>query len=532
MAVIALGKPIKSNLDGEHGAMAYIINPAKTDGGRLVSSNYELNAATSNPHRLAQPMIDDNLAAPKGIQDNSRLAYHIKMSFSPDDPVTPERVHELGVEFAQRITGGDYKFVVATHTDRHHLHNHIMICAAAQDAPHLKAELPKDIIDQWRETSDMICRREGLSVIAQPVGHAIEPVEDGTPDSASTPDRQPHANTTMPRTSDEQDNAERSRRGYSMAELYSTLKGLGVKDRIRTSVDLIASRAESFDELVDMLDINDIHVELRGSHLTYTYKPTGFKIRDSKLGPAYDLENVMARVGDSPVVPITFNRHLIAKQTRRTVTVWLPGTKRRKRITLPRTSVVTNGSTCRAFLPVDRRQPVTDRSGRFVEHVTSPGLYQWFGMPQSHVAPLTRMEHLPVEAGKSIGQRHYYAAQARQLDDLADRVNALNAAVRWRNAAGGDANEGLRLLRGKVNTAHGNLQAAVVALNDAIANGDTDAEVEARSEVETREHLAERYDRELASIERALKQTHSDEQEQAQRREQQCRNTNRRGRHL
>lgn len=496
MAVIALGKPIKSNLDGEHGAMAYIINPAKTDDGRLVSSNYATTG--TDWHRLAQPMIDDNLAAPKGIQDNSRLAYHVKMSFSPDDPVTPEQVHELGVEFARRITGGDYKFVVATHTDRHHLHNHIMICAAAQDAPHLKAELPKDIIDQWRETSDMICRREGLSVIAQPVKHA----------------------------------AEQERRGYSMAELYSTLKGLGVKDRIRTSVDVFASRAESFDELVDMLDINDIHVELRGSHLTYTYKPTGFKIRDSKLGPAYDLENVMARVGDSPVVPITFNRHLIAKQTRRTVTVWLPGTKRRKRITLPRSTVVTNGSTCRAFLPVDRRQPVTDRSGRFVEHVTSPGLYQWFGLPQTHVAPLTRMEHLPVEAGKSIGQRHYYAAQARQLDDLADRVNALNAAVRWRNAAGGDANEGLRLLHESVNEAHANLQTAVVALNDAIANGDTDAEVEARSEVEARELMAEHYDGELASIERALKQTRSDEQEQTQRREQQRRNTNRRGRHL
>lgn len=142
------------------------------------------------------------------------------------------------------------------------------------------------------------------------------------------------------------------------------------------------------------------------------------------------------------------------------------------------------------------------------------------------------MEHLPVEAGKSIGQRHYYAAQARQLDDLADRVNALNAAVRWRNAAGGDANEGLRLLHESVNEAHANLQAAVVALNDAIANGDTDAEVEARSEVEARELMAEHYDGELASIERALKQTRSDEQEQTQRREQQRHNTNRRGRHL
>ena len=531
MAVIALGKPIKTNLDGEHGAMAYIINPAKTDGGRLVSSNYEETG--TDWHLLAQPMIDDNLRSPRGIRKDSRLAYHIKMSFSPDDPVTPELVHRLGVEFARRITGGDYKFVVATHTDRHHLHNHIMICAAARDAPHLKAELPKDIIGQWRETSDMICRREGLSVIARPAGRSTANRDpDPTPDEWEGPDAsRPQSMETTDGSNESEIGEPTGPRGYSMAELYATLKGLGVKDRIRTGVDVFAARAESFDDLVDMLGINDIHVELRGSHLTYEYRPTGFRIRDSKLGQAYSLENVMARVGDSPVVPITFNRHLIARQTKRTVTVWLPGTKRRKRITLPRTSVVMNGSTCRAFLPVDRRQPVTDRSGRFVEHVTSPGLYQWFGMPQSHVVPLVRMEHLPVEAGASVGQRHYYAAQARQLDALADRVNALNAAVRWRKAAGGDANEGLRLLRESVNETHANLQAAVIALNDAIANGDTDAEVEARSEVEARELMADHYDGELASIERALKQTRSDEQEQAQRREQQRRNT-RRGRHF
>ena len=145
MAVVKLGRPVKSNLGGDNGAMAYIINPAKTDGGRLVSSNYE---RTRTDHdALAEGMLDDNRRSPKGIRKNSRLAYHIKLSFSPKDPVTPEQVHELGVEFARRITGGEYKFVVATHTDRHHLHDHIMVCAASQYGKHLKAELPKDIID-------------------------------------------------------------------------------------------------------------------------------------------------------------------------------------------------------------------------------------------------------------------------------------------------------------------------------------------------------------------------------------------------
>ena len=503
MAVIALGRPIKTNLDG---AMAYIIDPAKTDGGRLVGSNYATTG--TDWHRLAQPMIDDNLASPHGIREGSRLAYHIKMSFSPDDPVTPELAHRLGMEFARRITGGDYRFVVATHTDRHHLHNHIMVCAAAMDEPHLKAELPKDIIDQWREVSDEICRREGLSVIdraSAPLperGPEQPPAADPAPPSA--PDRAGARPAGTTATRDEP-------RGCSMAELYATLKGMGVKDRIRTCVDVFAAEAGSLDELADTLDLNGVRMTVRGSHVTYEYKPTGFKVRDSKLGPAYALEHVMARIGDSPVTPITFNRRLIARETERTVTVWLPGTGRRRRITLPRTCVVGSGSTCRAYLPANRVQPVTDRRGRYVEHVASEGLYRWFGRPRDHVAPLTREDRLPVEAGVSAAQRRYYAAQARQLDVLADRAEALNAAVRWSRNANGDAGRGMRLLRDRVAASHAELQAAVVALNDAIANGDTAGTVEARDEMEARERMAARYERELAAVERAVRSTRDDD---------------------
>ena len=107
MAVVKLGRPVKSNLGGSNGAMAYIIDPAKTDGGRLVSSNYERTGTDYDA--LTDPMLEDNENSPKGIRKNSRLAYHIKLSFSPDDPVTPEKVHELGVEFAHRITSDEYK---------------------------------------------------------------------------------------------------------------------------------------------------------------------------------------------------------------------------------------------------------------------------------------------------------------------------------------------------------------------------------------------------------------------------------------
>lgn len=534
MAVVKLGKPVKSNLGGPNGAMAYIINPAKTDGGRLVSSNYE---RTRTDHdALAEGMLDDNRRSPKGIRKNSRLAYHIKLSFSPDDPVTPERVHELGVEFARRITGGEYKFVVATHTDRHHLHDHIMVCAASQYGKHLKAELPKDIIDQWRAVSDEICRREGLSVIFNPAtervarkmrGDETTPNEDPTTqardpkhvEETSEPGTAATARTT--RRAENEEPMER-RYGMSMEEIYASAKGLGVKDRLRMLIDLTSSTAENFEDWRNMLDVQGVDVTVRGQHFTFTMKDTGFKVRDTKLGSAYDMTNIMAGLAHTPVIPITFNRRLVAKQTRKTVTVWLPGTHRKKKITFDAKRLVDDGgSTLRAFLPRDRDQIILDPSNRYAGKTPTTGLYQWFGEPTSRLEPQTTPERLPLRYGVSPAQQRWYQAQARRLDRLAGEAKALNAAIRWTRLAGGDSAKGLSLLRGKVRESHDELQSAVIALHDAIQQGDLDLVAETRGEMERREALCDRYEGELAAIEREIHTTRDREQTETEQRERQ-----------
>lgn len=534
MAVVKLGKPVKSNLGGPNGAMAYIINPAKTDGGRLVSSNYE---RTRTDHdALAEGMLDDNRRSPKGIRKNSRLAYHIKLSFSPDDPVTPEKVHELGMEFARRITGGEYKFVVATHTDRHHLHDHIMICAASRYGKHLKAELPKDIIDQWRAISDEICRREGLSVVFNPVvEEQTRKMQDGETaegNVGTSPARDPEradettepSKTATPRTTrrTRKDEPLDRRYGMSMEEIYTSAKGMGVKDRLRMLIDLTSSTAENFEDWKDMLDIRGVDVTVRGRHFTYTLKDTGFKIRDAKLGQAYDMTNIMAGLAHTPVIPVTFNRRLVAKQTRKTITVWLPGTHRKKKITFDAKRLVDDGgSTLRAFLPRDRDQIILDPSNRYAGKTTTTGLYQWFGEPTSRLEPQATPERLPLRYGVSPAQQRYYQAQARRLDRLTGEAKALNAATRWTRLAGGDAAKGLGMLRGKIRESHDELQAAVIALHDAIQRGDPDLVAETRGEMERREALCDRYEGELSAIEREIRTTRDRDQEQEQRREQQ-----------
>lgn len=534
MAVVKLGRPVKSNLGGPNGAMAYIINPAKTDGGRLVSSNYE--RTRTDYDALADPMLEDNENSPKGIQENSRLAYHIKLSFSPDDLVTPEKVHNLGVEFARRITGDEYKFVVATHTDRHHLHDHIMVCAASRYGEHLKAHLPKDIIDQWRAISDEICRREGLSVVFNPVvEEQTRKMQDGETaegNVGTSPARDPEradetagpGEATTPQTTRRAENGEplERRYGMSMEEIYASAKGLGVKDRLRMLIDLTSSTAENLEDWKDMLDIRGVDVTVRGRHFTYTLKDTGFKIRDAKLGQAYDMTNIMAGLAHTPVIPVTFNRRLVAKQTRKTITVWLPGTHRKKKITFDAKRLVDDGgSTLRAFLPRDRDQIILDPSNRYAGKTPTPGLYQWFGEPTSRLEPQATPERLPLRYGVSPAQQRYYQAQARRLDRLTGEAKALNAAIRWTRLAGGDAAKGLGMLRGKVRESHDELQAAVIALHDAIQRGDPDLVAETRGEMERREALCDRYEGELSAIEREIHATRDREQTENEQRERQ-----------
>ncbi|WP_428859650.1 relaxase/mobilization nuclease domain-containing protein [Bifidobacterium dentium] len=534
MAVVKLGRPVKSNLGGPYGAMAYIIKPAKTDGGRLVSSNYERTGTDYDA--LTEPMLEDNRRSPQGIRKDSRLAYHIKLSFSPDDPVTPELVHQLGVEFARRITGGEYRFVVATHTDRHHLHDHIMVCAASRYGKHLKAELPKDIIEQWRVVANEICAREGLSVIFNPVTEQVarkmrgaQTIEEGDGNTSKrnpkVADEATEQGENKPRrTSQRNKNEEPSERRYgmSMEEIYTAAKGKGVKDRLRILIDLTTAGTENFEDWKDMLDVQGVDVKVRGEHLTFTVKDTGFKVRDVRLGQAYDMTNIMAGLANTPIIPITFNRRLVAKQTKRTITVWLPGTRRRKKITFDVRHLVDDGGpTLRAFLPRDRDQIILDPSNRYAGKSTTHGLYQWFGEPTSRLEPLATPERLPLRYGVSPAQQRYYQAQARRLDRLGDEAKALNAAIRWTRLTNGDSAKGLKMLRGKVRESHDELQSAVIALHDAIQQDDPDLVAETRGEMERREHACDRYESELAAVEREINATRGREQEQNERSEQQ-----------
>ena len=145
-------KAIKSTLKK---AIEYIVNPDKTDSSQLVYS-HGCSVETAD--------LEMAITAKQGTGRGDRIAYHLMQSFSPEDDISPEKALELGIEFAQRVTGGKSEFVIATHIDKDHIHNHI-IFNSVDYVNHRKYH--SDAKDKYRirDINDDICKANNLSVL-------------------------------------------------------------------------------------------------------------------------------------------------------------------------------------------------------------------------------------------------------------------------------------------------------------------------------------------------------------------------------
>ena len=135
-------------------AVDYICNPNKTDEGILISS-YGCSPETA--------AYDFKFALSKTSQSDKNKAYHLIQSFFPGE-VSYEESHRIGVELADKLLEGKYSYVVSTHIDRGHVHNHIIFCAA-DNINHEKYHDCKKTYYNIRSLSDDLCREHELSVI-------------------------------------------------------------------------------------------------------------------------------------------------------------------------------------------------------------------------------------------------------------------------------------------------------------------------------------------------------------------------------
>ena len=145
----------------------YVANPQKTDNGKLITG-YGCDSRTADAEFLLTKR--QYIAATGRVRGTDDvIAYHVRQSFRPGE-ITPEEANRLGVEFAKRFTKGNHAFVVCTHIDKSHIHNHIIWSSVS-------LEYDRKFRNFWgstkavRRLSDTICIENGLSIVENPKLH-------------------------------------------------------------------------------------------------------------------------------------------------------------------------------------------------------------------------------------------------------------------------------------------------------------------------------------------------------------------------
>ena len=190
--------PIKSTLKK---ALDYIENPDKTEDKMLVSS-FGCSYETAD--------IEFEMLLAQAIQKGNNLAHHLIQSFAPGE-ATPEQAHEIGKQLADEVLQGKYSYVLTTHIDKGHVHNHLIFCAVDM-VNHRKYNSNRQSYAYIRRTSDRLCREHGLSV--------VQPSRD---------------------------------KGKSYAEWDAGRKGKSWKAKLKAAIDAVIPQAKDFDDFLRLM---------------------------------------------------------------------------------------------------------------------------------------------------------------------------------------------------------------------------------------------------------------------------------------
>lgn len=236
--------PIKSTLKK---AIDYICNPVKTDEKLLVSS-FGCAAETAD--------IEFAWTRKHSIDKGTHLGRHLIQAFEPGE-TTPEQVHEIGMQLAKEILGGKYEFVLTTHIDKGHIHNHLIFNAVSfADYRHYHSN--KRSYHYIRRVSDRLCKEHGLSVII--------PGQD---------------------------------RGKSYAEYNAEKTGTSYKAKLKAAIDKLIPISSNFEDLICRLQNEGYEIK-RGKYISYRASGQERFTRMKTLGADYTEEAVSARIAGRP----------------------------------------------------------------------------------------------------------------------------------------------------------------------------------------------------------------------------------------
>ncbi|MBP2028619.1 hypothetical protein J2Z35_002449 [Acetoanaerobium pronyense] len=248
-------KPIHSNVEK---ALNYITNPDKTADGILVSSY----ACSTSPH-IAKLEFDlvTNISIKK--RTNSVIARHLIQSFSPEDNVTPEQANKIGNTLAEEVLKKDYQYIIATHIDQNHIHNHI-IFNTTSIIDNKKYRSNKYTYQNIQKISDKLCKENSLSIIPRKINQ---------------------------------------NKGKSYKEYIETQKGNSWKEVMKNDIDSVVIKVITFaDFLEEMKNLN--YTVKQGKHLAFQHENQSRFTRGKTLGEKYSEESIRYRIENPNTVEL------------------------------------------------------------------------------------------------------------------------------------------------------------------------------------------------------------------------------------
>lgn len=261
------GKSLHKSLEAR---LKYVLNPAKTDGGKYVAT-FQCAAETADAEwALAHRQYRDRTHRKS---DQGVIAYQVRQSFAPGE-VTPEEANQIGVEFARRFLKDKYSFIVATHVDCDHIHNHILWNAISLDGDRKFRDfyLSGQAVGRL---SDQICMEHQLSVITDP-----------------------------------------KRRGLNYGSWLGILKPKSQRDLLREAIEsALQDNPRSLDDLLAVLEQAGWEVK-HGKRISLRREGFARYARLDTLGDGYDENSLQAIIAGKKKQPKTKNKPCVIRDQR------------------------------------------------------------------------------------------------------------------------------------------------------------------------------------------------------------------------
>ena len=228
-------------------AIAYILNPEKTDEKLLVSSYGCASETAAREFEWTR-----KIAEQKGMNPVRIIARHVIQSFEIGE-ITPELAHEIGKQFADEILGGKYEYVLTTHIDKDHVHNHLIFNAVDFVDYHAYKSY-KRIYYDMREVSDRLCKENGLSVIP------------------------PSQNKGM---------------GYK--EYTEAKRGTSWKQKLKQTIDRLVITAKDYDDFLRLMQEAGYEIKT-GKYISFRAEGQERFTRSKTIGENYTEERIKERI--------------------------------------------------------------------------------------------------------------------------------------------------------------------------------------------------------------------------------------------